>query len=914
MLHRLLIIVLSCSVIALGAHAQQVPPMPARDSRALLTCDGLAGDGLALCGLLDTLNPSVNWAPGVHVNALSGGQDRPAGSVAASTDGHGPSFAATVAYQLGTYLLRPPGHRPGQLANDQFTWMWNQAAANQANLPDRRAGTSVPPRAGWTVLGSSTSAEAMADAQGLANLGYLVVAAFRNEFAVRSCLTDFYSRMLGQLRPNYHSLPYVLSADEAATLCPGGSGPGVGHVAVVRPNAAYAATGHTAVFGPDLAQAGRLNARGVTALEGFGTDTFSPGMVYFFVFGGAPPAYQASYAGLFGDGQAADGLYGVQRSPQGYLQTGLFTYDASGAPVWYYGESWLDAANWRETPRPRAGVIPVSGYESPSLWKPYFQPATRGTNLWDPEGDPMPWQRVGQFSLGFGAYDSSSVSASLLLDDPGQVAGPSGTVLTNPPRRIATGPERAFARVAAGSGPAQIPAANAPAAGWWWASYGTDAWNQGTTGFKPLGLFIDAQGTTVSAVVAGAASTPVPQGSSAAPYRPYWWLFSGTVQPSGQVVGSLSTCSLSGNNTACIANASGVTLGANADGTMTLAYGGTQVRFARYRTGPALPPSQSIPIYAEAYNPSPTRPWGYMAQISVGGGAPQIVTFDLGSSGLYIEASAVGPNVTRTGIALPQQQYDSGVVYESELAYGTFSIGGVTSAQPVPFALITKMSCANGQPNCPVATGSQVGRVGTMGVIQKGQVVSSPLYQLPQPYGAGYILSLKNLSLTVGITPAARSTFNQVQMAAVAQSPSCAPGPNGCAPAWNNATVTGCFSLPDLPSLPRQCITTLFDSGAGNIRMTVDPSLQSVAQAVTKPDGKMLSGTRIQVDMPPFFTGQVFKAGDLQWINQGEIVYWNNSGNYKNNYANSNLGAPALLHLDALWDGATGKLGIRQAP
>ncbi|MEV8836706.1 hypothetical protein AB0028_25410, partial [Klebsiella pneumoniae] len=82
-----------------------------------------------------------------------------------------------------------------------------------------------------------------------------------------------------------------------------------------------------------------------------------------------------------------------------------------------------------------------------------------------------------------------------------------------------------------------------------------------------------------------------------------------------------------------------------------------------------------------------------MAQISVGGGAPQIVTFDLGSSGLYIEQSAVGPNIRRTGIALPLQQYDSGVIYQSELAYGSFAIGGIV-AQDVPFALITKMSCA----------------------------------------------------------------------------------------------------------------------------------------------------------------------------------------------------------------------------
>ncbi len=910
MLMRLLTIFLSISVMSSTSWAQQQPAMPVRDSAALTTCDGLTGDGQQLCILLNGLNPSKAWPAGVHVNALAGVQDRPSGISQAETQA--PAFAAAVAYQQGIYLLRPPAHGSAQLANDQFTWMWNQAAANQAALPNRKAGSTVPPRSGWSVLGNSASGDAMADAQGFANQGYLVVAAFRNEFVTRSCLTDFYTRMLGQLRPNYHSLPYVLSRDEAATLCPGGSATGVGHVAVVKPNAGYAATGHTAIYGPDLAQAGRVSANGVTAYEGFGADSFTPGMVYFFVFGGAPPAYQAAYAGLFGDGQASDGLYGIQRSAQGYLQTGLFTYDASGAPVWYYGEANLSAATWRSTPKPPTGSIPASGYDTPVLWKPFFQPATRGSNLWDPEGDPMPWLRTGEFSLGFGDYDSSAITASVLLNDPGQIAGPSGTILTNPPKQIATGAGRPLARVSASASGVQVPAAAAPAAGWWWAAYDVAGWNQPTAGFKPLGLFIDAQGTTISAIVAGAAATPAPQGSDAAPYRPYWWMFSGTLQSTGRVAGSLSTCTLSGTTTSCAVTAADVSLSPNADGTMTLAYGGNQVRFGRYRVGPALPPSQAIPIYAEAFNPSPTRPWGYMAQISVGGGAPQIVTFDLGSSGLYIEQSAVGPNIRRTGIALPQQQYDSGVVYQSELAYGSFAIGGVV-AQEVPFALITKMSCANGQPDCPVSTGTQVGRVGTMGVVQKGSVISSPLYQLPQPYGAGYILSLKNLSLTVGLTPQARASFNQVQMAAVTQSPGCAAGPNGCAPAWNNATVTGCFTLPDLPALPKQCITTLFDSGAGNIRMTVDPSLQSVASAVTKPNGKMIAGTRIQVDMPPFFTGQVFKAGDSQWIDQAEIVYWNNSGAYKSNYANSNLGAPALLHLDALWDGATGKLGIRGA-
>lgn len=911
MLVRLLTILLTVSAASVPSWAQVLPPLPVRDSPALVTCNGLTGDGLQFCTLLNALNPAKAWPAGVHVNPLAGTQDRPSGTTQAETQA--PAFAAAAAYQLGIYLLRPPAHGPAQLANDQFTWMWNQAAANQAALPARRAGATVPPRAGWTVLGNSVDTDAMADAQAYANQGYLVVAAFRNEFVTRSCLTDYYTRLIGQLRPNYHSLSYVLSRDEAATLCPGGSATGVGHVAVVRPNAPYAATGHTAVYGPDVAQAGRVNANGVTAYEGFGADTFSPGMVYFFVFGGAPPAYQAAYAGLFGDGQASNGLYAIQRSAQGYLQTGLFTYDASGAPIWYYGESNLNTVSWRATPKPPTGSIPTSGYDLPALWKPFYQPATRGTNYWAPEGDPMPWLRVGQFSLGFGDYDSSTIAATVLLNDSGQIAGPSGTIVTNPAKQIVSVTERALARVAASSGGVQIPAATAPAAGWWWAAYDVAGWNQPTAGFKPLGLFIDAQGTTISAVVAGAAATPAPQGSDAAPYRPYWWMFSGTLQSSGRVAGSLSTCTLAGATTSCAVTASDVSLSPGSDGMLTLAYGGNQVRFGRYRIGPALPPSQSIPIYAEAYNPSPTRPWGYMAQISVGGGAPQIVTFDLGSSGLYIEQSAVGPNVRRTGIALPLQQYDSGVIYQSELAYGSFAIGGIV-AQDVPFALITKMSCATDQPDCPVSTGSQVGRVGTMGVVQKGSVISSPLYQLPQPYGAGYILSLKNLSLTVGLTPQAQAGFNLVQMAAATQTPGCAAGPNGCAPAWNNATVTGCFSLPDLPSLPQQCITTLFDSGAGNIRMTVAPNLQSVASAVTKPNGKMFAGTRIQVDMPPFFTGQVFKAGDSQWIDQAEIVYWAPNGGYKPNYANSNLGAPALLHLDALWDGSTGKLGIRQAP
>ncbi|MGL1102657.1 hypothetical protein ACSTLM_00415, partial [Vibrio parahaemolyticus] len=92
--------------------------------------------------------------------------------------------------------------------------------------------------------------------------------------------------------------------------------------------------------------------------------------------------------------------------------------------------------SWRATPKPPTGSIPTSGYDLPALSKPFYQPATRGTNYWDPEGDPMPWLRVGQFSLAFGDYDSSAVSATVLLNDSGQIVGPSGTIVTNPAKQI----------------------------------------------------------------------------------------------------------------------------------------------------------------------------------------------------------------------------------------------------------------------------------------------------------------------------------------------------------------------------------------------------------------------------------------------------------------------------------------------
>lgn len=164
-------------------------------------CGPIRPDGARLARLLDRSGVGHLWLPHVHIDWLTGAPDpsRPGWSPTAT---HCSAYAAAMADRMGVYLLRPPEHGQDLLANAQFRWLAGQGEAE-----------------GWREVGA-------AEAQSLANRGFVVLAAYAN--------------------PNLRR---------------------PGHIAVIRPSEKSLAA--LAADGPQDAQAGLHNALSVSVAEGF---------------------------------------------------------------------------------------------------------------------------------------------------------------------------------------------------------------------------------------------------------------------------------------------------------------------------------------------------------------------------------------------------------------------------------------------------------------------------------------------------------------------------------------------------------------------------------------------------------------------------------------------------------------------
>lgn len=116
----------------------------------------LSADGVRLERFLDHTRVESLWPAGVHVSWETGVPD----GKAEHGDGkhtHCSAFVASVAKQLGVYILRPPEHPQILLANAQYEWLSDAGAEK-----------------GWQAVNSAEQA------QHLANRGMLVVATYRN--------------------------------------------------------------------------------------------------------------------------------------------------------------------------------------------------------------------------------------------------------------------------------------------------------------------------------------------------------------------------------------------------------------------------------------------------------------------------------------------------------------------------------------------------------------------------------------------------------------------------------------------------------------------------------------------------------------------------------------------------------------
>ncbi len=106
------------------------------------------------------LNENVEnlWMAGHHINWETGEMDDPFATKGIKT--HCSSFVASVCKLKDIYILRPPKHKTGLLANAQFDWLFTEDAYQK----------------GWRQIKDSIYERA----QELANKGFVVTAVFKN--------------------------------------------------------------------------------------------------------------------------------------------------------------------------------------------------------------------------------------------------------------------------------------------------------------------------------------------------------------------------------------------------------------------------------------------------------------------------------------------------------------------------------------------------------------------------------------------------------------------------------------------------------------------------------------------------------------------------------------------------------------
>jgi hypothetical protein len=112
-----------------------------------------------------SLNVENLWIANHHINWETGEPDEPDAKYSVRT--HCSAFVAAACKRLNIYILRPPQHVQGLLANAQYDWLQSNEAAND----------------GWKQINDTNN---YAIAQQYANTGYVVVAVINNPIPKKS--------------------------------------------------------------------------------------------------------------------------------------------------------------------------------------------------------------------------------------------------------------------------------------------------------------------------------------------------------------------------------------------------------------------------------------------------------------------------------------------------------------------------------------------------------------------------------------------------------------------------------------------------------------------------------------------------------------------------------------------------------
>lgn len=218
--------------------------------------------------------------------------------------------------------------------------------------------------------------------------------------------------------------------------------------------------------------------------------------------------------------------------------------------------------------------------------------------------------------------------------------------------------------------------------------------------------------------------------------------------------------------------------------------------------------------------------------ISVGGGAPFLVMLDTGSTGLFVEPGVVGPEVTKTSTPFKVGYVSDSL--ETDLATGSFSIGGVQTTQDITFGIVTTK-----QTEAIYGTEAQ----GIMGVAPVAAETASagllsPFVQLPAPYDQGFqvdISATDSGTLQIGRpTPSAQTVTTPLS---TVPSPASMSGTT-----FYNKDVTLCWTV---GSNAANCGPTDLDTGAPKGMFDT-----SVAGDLTVDSGIVAPGQTLAVSTP----------------------------------------------------------------
>jgi hypothetical protein len=262
----------------------------------------------------------------------------------------------------------------------------------------------------------------------------------------------------------------------------------------------------------------------------------------------------------------------------------------------------------------------------------------------------------------------------------------------------------------------------------------------------------------------------------------------------------------------------------------------------------------SIAIHGGQGAPDGVTP---MVEVSVGSGAPVPVVLDTGSAGLQLFSPAVPSGDPGVHVTTGKDQitYAGGHRFTGVVADAVVTVGGQSTAAPVPFGLVQSASCLSSKPSCPAAGGMDAlisrGSYGILGIaMSRGpDGLSSPLVGMASPLGQTWSIHLKGDAGTLQLGALVPTGADAAATFALSHD----GGPNSAF--WLDSRARACVTVGAASS----CVPSLFDTGTAQMQVSGAPLDQAAPQPGTS---RAQDGTPVSVSVvgtgAPFWT---FVAG-----------------------------------------------------